>query len=78
MILREIIRGIKIKKFDGYDGLEISGISIDSNKVKRDTCSPLSRERRRTDTGTSSLRSETAQKHLLVEDAPERYIPGFP
>ncbi|MEW6146003.1 MAG: UDP-N-acetylmuramoyl-L-alanyl-D-glutamate--2,6-diaminopimelate ligase [Thermodesulfobacteriota bacterium] len=34
MTLREIIRGIKIKKFDGDDGLEISGISIDSNKVK--------------------------------------------
>lgn len=77
MILREIIRGIKIKKFDGDDGLEISGISIDSNKVKEGYLfAALKGEK--TD-GHRYIESALGNgaKALLVEDAPERSYPGI-
>ncbi|MCK5710346.1 MAG: UDP-N-acetylmuramoyl-L-alanyl-D-glutamate--2,6-diaminopimelate ligase [Deltaproteobacteria bacterium] len=34
MILRELARGVDIKKFKGDDDLDISGVSFDSNKIK--------------------------------------------
>jgi UDP-N-acetylmuramoyl-L-alanyl-D-glutamate--2,6-diaminopimelate ligase len=77
MKLREIIRGIKITKFDGDDGLEISGISIDSNKVKEGYL-------------FAALKGEKTDGHryidqalgngasaLLVEDEPRRNHPGI-
>jgi UDP-N-acetylmuramoyl-L-alanyl-D-glutamate--2,6-diaminopimelate ligase len=35
MILRELARGVDIKKFKGDDDLDISGVSFDSNKIKK-------------------------------------------
>lgn len=77
MKLREIIRGIKTKRFDGDDRLEISGISIDSNEVKEGYL-------------FAALKGEKTDGHryidsalgngavaLLVEDAPENGYPGI-
>ncbi len=77
MILREIIRGINIKKFDGDDGLEISGISIDSNKVKEGYLfAALKGEK--TD-GHRYIDSAVAKgaAALLVEDVPGKAYPGI-
>jgi len=35
MILRELARGVDIKEFKGDDDLDISGVSFDSNKIKK-------------------------------------------
>ncbi|HVY55009.1 MAG TPA: UDP-N-acetylmuramoyl-L-alanyl-D-glutamate--2,6-diaminopimelate ligase [Thermodesulfobacteriota bacterium] len=77
MKLREIIRGIKTKKFDGDDRLEISGISIDSNKVKEGYLFAALRGEK-TDGHRyidSALRNGAVA--LLVEDAPENGYPGI-
>lgn len=77
MILKEIIRGIKIKKFDGDDGLEISGISIDSNKVKEGHLfAALKGEKTDGHRYIDSALGNGA-KALLVEDAPDRTYPGI-
>jgi UDP-N-acetylmuramoyl-L-alanyl-D-glutamate--2,6-diaminopimelate ligase len=77
MTLREVIRGIKIIKLQGEDGLEISGISIDSNKVREGYL-------------FAALKGEKTDGHryidqalgngasaLLVEDALGRACPGI-
>lgn len=77
MKLREIIRGIKTEKFDGDDRLEISGISIDSNKVKEGYLFAALRGEK-TDGHRyidSALRNGAVA--LLVEDAPENGYPGI-
>jgi UDP-N-acetylmuramoyl-L-alanyl-D-glutamate--2,6-diaminopimelate ligase len=77
MTLREVIRGIKIKKLQGDDGLEISGISIDSNKVKEGYLfAALKGEK--TD-GHRHMDSAVGNgaRALLVEYAPEKHYPGI-
>jgi UDP-N-acetylmuramoyl-L-alanyl-D-glutamate--2,6-diaminopimelate ligase len=76
MILREIIREINIKNFDGYDGLEISGVSIDSNNVK-DGCLFVALKGEKTD-GHRYIDSafRNGAKALLVENQPEKAYPG--
>jgi UDP-N-acetylmuramoyl-L-alanyl-D-glutamate--2,6-diaminopimelate ligase len=76
MILREIIRGTNIIKFDGYDGLEISGVSIDSNKVKEGYLF-VALKGEKTD-GHEHIESafRNGAKAFLVEDRPEKSFPG--
>jgi len=77
MKLRDIIRGIKTKRFDGDDRLEISGISIDSNKVN-DGYLFAALKGEKTDGHRyidSALRNGAVA--LLVEDAPENGYPGI-
>ena len=77
MILRELIRGLRIKKFDGNDGLEISGIAVDSNKVK-DGYLFVALKGEKTD-GHRYIESavKNGAKALLVEDAPGSSLPGI-
>ncbi|MFI5321928.1 MAG: UDP-N-acetylmuramoyl-L-alanyl-D-glutamate--2,6-diaminopimelate ligase [Thermodesulfobacteriota bacterium] len=76
MILREIIKGINIKKFDGYDGLGISGVSIDSNRVKEGYLF-IALKGEKTD-GHRYIESafRNGAKAFLVEDQPEKTYPG--
>jgi UDP-N-acetylmuramoyl-L-alanyl-D-glutamate--2,6-diaminopimelate ligase len=76
MILREIIKGINIKKFDGYDGLEIAGVSIDSTRVKEGYLF-VALKGEKTD-GHRYIESafRNGAKALLVENQPDKSYPG--
>lgn len=75
MILREIIRGIDIIKFNGYDDLEISGISFDSQNV-HDSGLFVALRGEKTD-GHKYIDSavRNGAKALLVEEPPDKDYP---
>ncbi len=75
MILRELVRGIDIKKINGYDGLEISGVSFDSQKV-HDGYLFVALRGEKTD-GHKYIESaiKNGAKALIVEKKPEKDYP---
>jgi len=76
MILREIVRGIDILRSYGYDGLEISGISFDSQLIQEGFLF-VALKGEKTD-GHKYIESavKNGAKALIVEKAPDAAYPG--
>lgn len=76
MKLREIIRGINIQNFNGFDGLEITGVSIDSNKVKEGYLFVALKGEKADGHRYIESAFRNGAKAFLVEDQPEKIYPG--
>lgn len=76
MILRDIVRGIDIVNTYGYDGLEISGISFDSQLIREDFLF-VALKGEKTD-GHKYIESavKNGAKALIVEKLPDVTYPG--